>query len=131
MSLSESVLAYSDCKEFFERAMDTERGARIPFRTSKEAEYWRMRCNQFRKLDRRENMVIHEVGTKMYGRSEYDMLTMVIKESPEPLFWVYAEKRTLADGLVEDIPEDEGALLAEFEEVKLLEDQTNDDKTGT
>ena len=129
MALSNSTLAYTDCKEFLERAVDAERGARIPFKTEKEAEYWRMRCNQFRKLDRIDNLAIHEFGSKMHGKSEYDVISMVIKESPDGYWWVYAQKRTLDPGVIEDIPEDETSLLVDFEEVKMIEDQSNGNET--
>ena len=131
MALSNSTLAYQDCKEFLERAIDAARGARMLFKTEADAEYWRMRCNQFRKLDRVDNMQVHEIGSKMYGKSEYDSLVMTVKWSPDSLWWVYAEKRVLNPERVEDIPEDETALLVEFEEVKMIEDHSDDDKATT
>src|SRR5258706_4433955 len=109
MALSNSIMAYHDCKEFLERAVDDEKGARIPFRTEKEAEYWRMRCNQFRSLDRGQNRMIFDLGHKMYGQSEYDGLTMVIRHSSDGYYWVYAEKRTLEPGLIENLSEIEEA----------------------
>jgi hypothetical protein len=126
MSLPDSVLAYGDCKDFLERALEAERGARMIFRTSKDAEYWRMRCNQFRKLDRKQNRMVFEPGHKMHGHSEYDIITMTVKYSPDGYYWVYAQKMVLEPGRVEEIPEDESSLLAEFEEVKLLEHRDGD-----
>lgn|SRR6267142_2105769 len=126
MSLPDSVLAYSDCRDFLDRALEAERGARMIFRTSKDAEYWRMRCNQFRKLDRRQNKMVFDIGHQMHGNSQYDTLTMTIKSSPDGYHWVYAEKKILEPGRVEDIPEDETSLLAEFEEVRLLEHRDGD-----
>src|SRR6266436_8871372 len=129
MALSNSIMAYQDCKEFLERAVDDEKGARIPFRTEKEAEYWRMRCNQFRSLDRQQNRMIFELGHKMHGHSEYDGLTMIIKHSQDNYFWVYAEKRMLEPGLVENLSEIEDVPRLSAEEVRMLEDHSDGDKT--
>jgi hypothetical protein len=126
MSLPDSVLAYNDCKDFLDRALEAKRGSRMIFRTSSDAEYWRMRCNQFRKLDRRQNKMVFDIGHQMHGNSEYDTLTMTIKSSPDGYYWVYAEKKILEPGRVEDIAEDETPLLAEFEEVRLLEHRDGD-----
>lgn len=129
MALSNSILAYTDCKEFLERALDAERGVRIPFRLEREAEHWRMRCNQFRSLDRKANKQIHELGTPMHGQSEYDTITMTIKFSPDGYHWVYAQKRTVPNG-IEDIP-DEAPMQITAEEVKFLEDQSDDNQTSS
>lgn len=131
MSLSNSILAYMDCKEFLERALDAERGARIPFRTEKEAEYWRMRCNQFRVLDRRQSKTIFAPGHKMHGHSEYDGLTMTIKYSEDGYHWVYAQKRVIDPGQIEDITDDVPTLQITAEEVRMLENHTDDNETPT
>jgi hypothetical protein len=125
MALSNSILSYQDCREFLEKALDATNGSRVPFRNERSAQYFQMRCNQFRSLDRKDNLAIHDPGTLMHGKSTYDELTLTLKWSPDGLYWVYAQKRTLPTGLVEDIPEDETVLIAQFDEVKLLEDQSN------
>ncbi len=131
MALSNSILAYNDCKEFLERAVDDEKGARIPFRTEKEAEYWRMRCNQFRSLDRQQNRMIFELGHKMHGHSEYDGLTMIIKHSQDGYAWVYAEKRTLEPGLIENLSEVEDVPRLSRDEMRMLEDHSNGNETSS
>lgn len=127
MALSTSPLAYTDCREFLEQALSAPNGSRLPFRAETSAQHFRMRCNYFRVLDRKDNETIHEPGTPLHGKSEYDTLTLTVKWSPDEIWWVYAQQRTLPQGLIEDIPTDETALLVEFEEVKLLEDQTNEE----
>jgi hypothetical protein len=129
MALSNSILAYADCSEFLERALDAERGARIPFLAETEARYWRMRCNQFRTLHREQNRQIHEIGTKMHGVSEYDELTMTIKQSSDGYFWVYAQKRTIRAGDIEEIPIEEAPLQITQDEIRMLEDHSDDDQT--
>ena len=131
MALSNSILAYIDCKEFLERAVDDERGARIPFRTEKEAEYWRMRCNQFRKLDRQQNRQVFELGHKMHGNSEYDGLTMIIRHSQDGYAWVYAEKRIIEPGLIENLSDIRDVPRLSAEEVRMLEDHSNDNETSS
>lgn len=105
MALSNSLQAYLDCKEFLEKALDDEVGARLPFRTSEQAEHWRMRCYQFRKLDREQNKAVFEIGHKMHGASEYDGLTMTIKESTDGWWWVYAKKNIVDAGSIEALSE--------------------------
>ncbi len=129
MALSNSIMAYQDCKEFLERAVDDEKGARIPFRSMREAEYWRMRCNQFRALDRRQNLMIFDLGHKMHGQSEYDGLTMIIRHSQDNYFWVYAEKRTVEPGLIEDLSSIEEVPVLSAEEVRMLEDHSDGNET--
>ncbi len=131
MALSNSILAYGDCKEFLERAVDDEKGARIPFRSEKEAEYWRMRCNQFRALDRQQNRMVFELGHKMHGHSEYDSLTMIIRHSQDGYVWVYAEKRILEPGLIENLSEVEEVPLLSAEETRMLEDHSNGNETSS
>jgi hypothetical protein len=121
------MLSYTDCKDFLERALDADRGARIAFPQERQAEFFRMRCNQFRALDRKNNRIVFpDPGDKMHGQSEYDLLTMRIKFSPDGLYWVYAEKVTLKPEAIEDIPEDEASLLVEYTEVKSIEDHSDD-----
>jgi hypothetical protein len=121
MSLSNSRLAYDDCEKFLEKALDAERGVRLPYRTSGEAEYFRMRCNQFRAIDRSDNKSVHEPGALMHGKSVYDELTLKVMYSPDGYHWVYAERRILNEALIEPIPVNENELLLEFEEIKRLE----------
>jgi hypothetical protein len=132
MSLSTSILAYQDCKEFLERAVEDDKGARIPFRTEADANFWRMRCYQCRKLDREQNAMIYDLGHKMHGHSVYDELAMTIKFSGDGFSWVYAVKLRLEPGIVESLSEiDDPPLQITAEEMKMLEDQSNDNKTTT
>src|SRR5258708_10661161 len=131
MALSNAIMAYQDCKEFLERAIDEEEGARIPFRPEREAEYWRMRCNQFRSLDRRQNQMVFELGHKMHGQSEYDGLTMVIKQSQDGYVWVYAEKRVLEPGLIENLSGIKDVPRLKADEVRMLEDHSDGNETSS
>ncbi len=133
MSLPKSLLSYDVQLKFMEKAMDEERGARMFFPRGKgmqSAEHFRMRCNYARTLHREENAKVHEEGTLLHGKSEYDGLVFTIKTSPDG-FWVYAQKQIFDESLVEPIPEDDYAPQIEATEIFALEDHTDDNETTT
>lgn len=127
MSLPNSFLAYEAQIQFMERAMDEAKGARMFFLREAEAEHWRMRCNYARVLHRRENLTVHEPGTKLHGKSEYDVIVFTIRTSPDG-FWVYAEKQVLDTSRVEPIPEEDYSPQIEATEIFALEDQSDDNQ---
>lgn len=108
MPLPNSIQAYQDCLDFMDKAMDDERGARMVFLTQDSAQRWRFRCNQARSLHRAQNKLVYEIGHKMYGCSEYDVLQFTIEEDSAGEWWIYARKMVLDTGRVE--------LLSEIED---------------
>jgi len=108
VTLPESLLSYGDCMDFFERIVDDPKGGRYAVGSYENAHYFRLRCNQARKLHRRENMKTHAPNTKLYGASEYDPFMLKLREDTDGVWWVYAEKMSLEPGQVE--------LLSEMEE---------------
>jgi hypothetical protein len=108
VTLSESLLAYGDCLDFFERIADDPKGGRVEIGTYEEAHHFRNRCNQARRLHRRENMKIHEPNTPLYGASEYDPFMLKLREDTKGKWWVYAHRMALQPGQVE--------LLSELED---------------
>ena len=108
MTLPESLLAYGDCLDFFEKIVDDPKGGRYSVGTYEAAHYFRLRCNQARKLHRRENMKIHPANTPLYGASEYDPFMLKLREDTEGVWWVYAERMALEPGQVELLSELEG-----------------------
>ena len=105
MSLPSTILAYQDCLDFMDKALDDDKGARVHFLTRDQAEVWRMRCNMARKLDRDQNRRIHEPGHQMHGCSVYDPMQFTIAEDTEGDWWVYARKMVLDPGRVELLSE--------------------------
>ncbi len=105
MSISTSRLSYTDCFEFFDKAIEDSKGARIILGSYADANFFRMRCHQARKIDRQDNLKIHDVGTKLHGASLYDQVSLRIKEDSEGQFYVYAEKTELDLGDVEGLSE--------------------------
>lgn len=79
MVTSMSRLAYSDCFELLEKAIDDPKGIRVKFASYEDAYHFRLRVHTARKIDRVDNMEIYQPGDQMFGRSVYDGLTMKIK----------------------------------------------------
>jgi len=93
MALSESIAAYEDCFEYFERAQASERGIRIIVSDYKQACLLRIRLNQARVLQRREAMRIYEREDPRYGKSENDRYRVTLRPvaEGEEGHWVYIE----------------------------------------
>ena len=108
MPLPSTIQAYQDCLDFMERAADDVRGARMVFPSHYDAQRWRFRCNQARKLHREQNRLVYELGHQMHGCSEYDPLQFTIVQDTAGEWWVYARKMVLDPGRVE--------LLSEIED---------------
>lgn len=130
MSLPKSLLAYEVQLEFMDRSMDLPAGGRMFFTDEAQAEHFRMRCNYARALHREENEKIHQPGTPLYGKSEYDILVFTIKHSADGV-WVYAAKQIFPENNFEPIPEDDHAppLDTTAIEIHRLENHSDDDKT--
>jgi hypothetical protein len=97
MSFPTSTIAYTDCYEAFDRALDHPRGIKVPTRTSADAERLRMRMHQARKLAREANTKIYpDPEHPLHGRSPYDALVVRIDGN-----WVRVEPiQSFADKIV-------------------------------
>jgi hypothetical protein len=104
MTISESRLAYEDCYDVMQRALEKNSGVRVGFDNFGEATFYRMRMNQARQLDRRFNRERYPIAHPMHGRSEYDALMFRIREQGGK-HWVYADRKPMR-GVVEEITED-------------------------
>ena len=93
MALSESMAAYEDCYDYFERARASTNGIRVLVGSRSEAYILRMRINHARVLQRREASRIYERNDPRWGKSENDRLRVKILETAEEdgKFWVYIE----------------------------------------
>ena len=93
MALSESIAAYEDCFETFDRARQSAKGVRVLFDNKKAAGYFRIRMNQARVLDRREAMRQYERTDPRYGKSEFDKFRIKLVEADEKdgTWWVYVD----------------------------------------
>ena len=83
MALSESIAAYEDCYEVFDKAVRSSKGVRTLFGDKKAAGYFRIRMNQARVLQRRESMRMYPREDPRYGKSEYDKFRIKLVEAAE------------------------------------------------
>lgn len=118
MPVSSSRLSYSDCETLFEKALDDTKGARYSvgdgnFGTN---QYFRMRMHQFRALDRKDNLTLHEPDAPLYGRSIYDPLVVQLKKDPNDRWWVYVSHTEINEAEILLLSADD-PVEAEFTEV--------------
>lgn len=92
MPMPTSPLSYSDCYQLFDAAVADAKGARVCKGAKAHAEHFRFRCNYARKINRDENARTYERGHPLHGRSEYDQVTLTLREDTDGLWWVYAEQ---------------------------------------
>jgi len=118
MALSLSRLAYADCYDIMDRALDDAQGVRVQFPTYEEAMYWRLRMHQARKLDRILNKEIRGKDDPMWGLSIYDTL---IASVPKGQVWVYINNLKIEPRRVESLSalESQQALPAPEEQKAL------------
>lgn len=102
MTISTSRLAYEDAYKILERAINDRQGIRIHMKDADAATHFRMRLHMARKIDREDNALIYAKGEFMHGRSEYDRLTMKIRNE-EGKIWLYLERNNVETLGIEDL----------------------------
>lgn len=115
MPTSSSRLSYPDCEQFFDKALEDEVGARLCFQTEGHARQFLVRANTFRKICRQDNKQIHRLDPEnpMYGRCEYDPITLTIVPTEDKSEWfVYGRRNVIGDGMLESLAEVEGQANA-------------------
>lgn len=122
MSLPTSTLAYSQCYDVLDKALEDSLGVRMKMTSLPSAQHFRMRCHQARKLDRDKNAEIYpETDHPLHGRSAYDVLIIRDpKVATDGQVYLVIERSDIAiDGSsVEALSE---AEPVEFREVERLE----------
>ena len=101
MSLSNSRLAYTDCFDLLDRALDEPRGIRIELADHNSANYLRMRIHHARTIDRNENTKTYPADHHLHGRSPYDILVCRIEGSAPA--WLWLDKQKVEIGRIEAI----------------------------
>lgn len=104
MSVSTSLLAYQDCITIMDQALADPKGARIKVANAGDASYQRLRMHYARKLHRDENAKTYEQGHAMHGRSEYDAITVRIRNIGGECY-LYLERTDVVAGEVESLSE--------------------------
>lgn len=98
MPISLSPFAFEDCRELFSRALETDKGLEVAFKTVGEAIRFRHRMNTFRAQDRKRNEKLYPEGELMHKSSTYDQLIVSIpKENGQMLPIIRIIKRTALD----------------------------------
>jgi type I site-specific restriction endonuclease len=98
MALSESMAAYSDCYEHYDRAREaTDRskpGIRILVDDENQARYLQMRMNKARKLEREQSKRTFDRIDHRWNKSENDKFRVRIMPTAESdgKWWVYVEE---------------------------------------
>ena len=116
MTLPDNLLAYQDCTELLAQAVEDPCGVRLKVRDFDQAVNERSRIHYCRKLHRRESMSIYAEGDPMYGKSEYDVITVRIKNI-DGEFYLYLERNDKIRGEVEKLSEIEAEPEAEPEQL--------------
>jgi hypothetical protein len=101
-----SKLAYADCYELLDRAMESERGIQRLFVDKGEAMNYRMRLQKARDEDRKQSRLVYQPGDPLYNTTEYAALTVRMPSlDHERQRWVVRiEKRLVGEMEIEEIP---------------------------
>lgn len=117
MTLPDNLLAYGDCTELLSQAVEDPRGVRLRVEDYDKAMHERSRIHYCRTLHRRESTLIYEPGDPMYGKSQYDIITIRIKNINGE-FYLYLERNDKIKGAVEKLSE---ITDVEFVEIPAVE----------
>lgn len=123
MALSTSPLAYAQCYEVLDQALNDPSGARLPVRTYQDGEYLRARLHQARAIDRKSSEKAYKPGDALYGQSIYDKLVVRIKDL-EGQVYVYVEQVDNQMPEVELLSQVEAAEVTDQPELELEEPTT-------
>jgi hypothetical protein len=127
MSLPNSLGAYRDCQDLFERAFADPKGVRAGFATYDAAFAKRQRMHYYRNLDRNANAKMYPSGHPMHGASATDdyMLRIIKDDDTPPKWWLYVEARSAQILHIESLSEVGDLIDVEGGEVHLIEDNSN------
>lgn len=104
MSLPNRIAAYEDCFSIYERAAASSKGTRVAFASRGEAEYFAMRMQQARSLQRAESRQVYEPHDTRYDKSLYDSL--IVRRAVEDDngdWWVYIQRHESNILAIEDV----------------------------
>jgi hypothetical protein len=118
MTTSTSRMSFLDCQDIFDKALADGKGVRVLFETEGSANHFIGRMHRFRELDRIDNASSFDLGHPLHGKSVYDQCVVRRPRaegfaSGEVGFWVYVEKMTIENMVIEP--------LSGIEEPKRLE----------
>lgn len=104
MSLPDRIGAFSDCIDYFEKALASSRGIRVEFADWGDATHFVMRMNQARKLERQDARRMFTHDDPRWGKSAFDCLMVRRpKAGHEDNWWVYIDRAESAVASVEEL----------------------------
>jgi len=103
MTAAQTIGAYTDCQNVFDRALAAERGIRIPFASKGDAVCQRNRLNHFRSMHRKLSKEILPKDHPEFGMSCYDPYMVSLREDTEGFWWIYIIPRIDNFGEAEEI----------------------------
>lgn len=113
MSISTSRASYLDCYQYYDQALEEERGIRIQVQSYDYACHLRQRLHMARKIKRADNADIYpEPDHPMHNASPYDIVVVKIKTEQDNKVFVVLEKIKLLTR-IEALPEEEFELAME------------------
>lgn len=126
MVASTSRLAYNDCYDIMNTALEDERGVRVRFNEHGAAVQFRIRAHYARRLDRELNREVYATDHPMFGVSEYDHLVLKLRFDDHH-WYIYIEKADAGAYEVESLADLPTPAPDEVVEEPVVEEITSDD----
>ena len=102
MTMSNSLLAYQDCTDLLQKAVEDKVGVRVKVADQTSAIHLRNRLHYARRLHREENAKTYDEGEFMHGRSEYDGVVVRMKMIEEQ-WYIYLERLAIDESKIESL----------------------------
>ena len=101
-----SRLAYADCYDLLDRAIESPRGIQRLFADRGQAMNFRVRVQKARDYDRQQSMRVYDPDNPLYGQTIYAQITIRMPRFDEERGkWVVKLERNLIENMeIEDIP---------------------------
>ncbi len=113
MSISTSRASYIDCYQYYDQALEEERGIRIQVQSYDYACHLRQRLHMARKIRREDNREIYpDPDHPMHGASPYDIVVVKIKTEEDNRVFVILEKIAMLTR-IEALPPEEDLFILE------------------
>jgi hypothetical protein len=100
MGTSSSIVAYEDCYDFLDRALEAEHGVGTRMANDGDANQFRVRLHNARTLARSQSKEIYQPDHPQYGTSVYDKLVVSLRKVNGE-WWVYVTTRKAPIEIVE------------------------------
>jgi hypothetical protein len=104
MSAPTSILAYDDCFDLMNQALEDPAGIRVKFGNDGDATHFRIRLNKARALMREQNKSVYGPDEPMHGKSTYDPLVFRVKRVDGD-WYVYLQANAYSKLTVESLSE--------------------------